>query len=335
MREVVVSGINHRFRWLSQSQGQITHVLLTRSPLEYHRSGLSARLACVKHAASVRPEPGSNSPSKTYPPTHHQSSRPAGLSIRATSMTKNKTDINCKKKSCQNHCQRNRDTNTHQTQKAGKQKSMSTGHNKLIRRLIKHTVEFSRIRRTRSSPAGPVRSRGNLQKLTGRFSHRQTGEFGASGGRSWSPLQLTFWPGGGAACGDRKNIRPSSADHAKPGVACTHNRRSAACGATRGRGTVRADGGVAGDPEPPRTLCCEPQTDPRSGADVGHRLPRHQVGTDPVVREVDAEHPAQPGRTPGQVAVAARGTALPGDVDARPPPRPRAAGRRRDRPRGR
>ena len=27
--------------------------------------GLSARLACVKHAASVRPEPGSNSPSKT------------------------------------------------------------------------------------------------------------------------------------------------------------------------------------------------------------------------------------------------------------------------------
>jgi hypothetical protein len=27
--------------------------------------GLSARLACVKHAASVRPEPGSNSPSRT------------------------------------------------------------------------------------------------------------------------------------------------------------------------------------------------------------------------------------------------------------------------------
>jgi hypothetical protein len=70
MREVVVSGINHRFRWLSQSQGQITHVLLTRSPLEYHRSGLSARLACVKHAASVRPEPGSNSPSKNKP--HNQ-----------------------------------------------------------------------------------------------------------------------------------------------------------------------------------------------------------------------------------------------------------------------
>jgi hypothetical protein len=39
-------------------------VLLTRSPLEYPRKGLSVRLACVKHAASVRPEPGSNSPNK-------------------------------------------------------------------------------------------------------------------------------------------------------------------------------------------------------------------------------------------------------------------------------
>src|SRR4051812_1361889 len=28
--------------------------------------GLSARLACVKHAASVRPEPGSNSPSRSH-----------------------------------------------------------------------------------------------------------------------------------------------------------------------------------------------------------------------------------------------------------------------------
>jgi hypothetical protein len=42
-------------------------VLLTRSPLEYPRKGLSVRLACVKHAASVRPEPGSNSPNKNNP----------------------------------------------------------------------------------------------------------------------------------------------------------------------------------------------------------------------------------------------------------------------------
>src|SRR6478672_10375731 len=68
MRGLVVSGISHPFRQLSQSEGQITHVLLTRSPLEYPRKGLSARLACVKHAASVRPEPGSNSPLKMKNP---------------------------------------------------------------------------------------------------------------------------------------------------------------------------------------------------------------------------------------------------------------------------
>ena len=65
MQDKVISGISPRFRGLSQSPGQVTHVLLTRSPLEYPRKGLSARLACVKHAASVRPEPGSNSPTKT------------------------------------------------------------------------------------------------------------------------------------------------------------------------------------------------------------------------------------------------------------------------------
>src|SRR6478672_4903281 len=68
MQGTVASGISHPFRQLSQSEGQITHVLLTRSPLEYRRNGLSARLACVKHAASVRPEPGSNSPLKKKNP---------------------------------------------------------------------------------------------------------------------------------------------------------------------------------------------------------------------------------------------------------------------------
>ena len=64
MHLVVLSGIRPSFPSLSRSAGQITHVLLTRSPLEYPRKGLSVRLACVKHAASVRPEPGSNSPNK-------------------------------------------------------------------------------------------------------------------------------------------------------------------------------------------------------------------------------------------------------------------------------
>src|ERR1700686_2662814 len=65
MHPVVLSGIRPSFPGLSQSAGQITHVLLTRSPLESRQRALSVRLACVKHAASVRPEPGSNSPNKT------------------------------------------------------------------------------------------------------------------------------------------------------------------------------------------------------------------------------------------------------------------------------
>ena len=58
----VVSGISSGFPGLSQSLGQVTHVLLTRSPLIPARKRFTVRLACVKHAASVRPEPGSNSP---------------------------------------------------------------------------------------------------------------------------------------------------------------------------------------------------------------------------------------------------------------------------------
>jgi hypothetical protein len=51
---------------LSQSLRQVSHVLLTRSPLSIlvQAPKFLVRLACFKRAASVRPEPGSNSPSK-------------------------------------------------------------------------------------------------------------------------------------------------------------------------------------------------------------------------------------------------------------------------------
>jgi hypothetical protein len=42
MRLKFVSGIRHRFQCLSQSQGQVTHVLLTRSPLIQGASSLSS-----------------------------------------------------------------------------------------------------------------------------------------------------------------------------------------------------------------------------------------------------------------------------------------------------
>ena len=53
-------GISGSFDPLSPSSGQVTNALLTRSPLSLR----TVRLACIRHAASVHPEPGSNSPYK-------------------------------------------------------------------------------------------------------------------------------------------------------------------------------------------------------------------------------------------------------------------------------
>ena len=60
-------GISSRFLLLSPSLRQIAHALLTRSPLRLISiirrifQSISVRHACVRRAASVRPEPGSNS----------------------------------------------------------------------------------------------------------------------------------------------------------------------------------------------------------------------------------------------------------------------------------
>ena len=91
MRLHFVSGISSGFPGLFQSLGQVTHVLLTRSPLITQEQALevTVRLACVKHAASVRPEPGSNSPSKKRK-IHIPTTKPS-------------TD----KHQSQNHCQTN------------------------------------------------------------------------------------------------------------------------------------------------------------------------------------------------------------------------------------
>ena len=64
LSESGISSINHRFQWLSRSSRHINYILLTRAPLVSKEQALSVtvRLACVKHAASVHSEPGSNSP---------------------------------------------------------------------------------------------------------------------------------------------------------------------------------------------------------------------------------------------------------------------------------
>ena len=65
----VACGINRRFRRVSPTAGQVIHVLRTRPPLAGPRRARPVRLACVTHAASVCPEPGSNSPFRYCVPT--------------------------------------------------------------------------------------------------------------------------------------------------------------------------------------------------------------------------------------------------------------------------
>src|SRR5690606_4181184 len=96
MRRRVVSGIRRRFHRLSRSQGQVAHVLLTRSPLVYPRRGLTARLACVKHAASVRPEPGSNSPSRSNTPTGRPGVKPGRETLTESGWRKRPPDLQSK-----------------------------------------------------------------------------------------------------------------------------------------------------------------------------------------------------------------------------------------------
>ena len=93
------SGISGGFPLLSRSSGQVAHVLLTRSPLGLPQGCPwlgPVRLACVKHAASVRPEPGSNSPSRS--PGDPRASRTpwrAGLPGRTRSDRLAKNRLGC------------------------------------------------------------------------------------------------------------------------------------------------------------------------------------------------------------------------------------------------
>ena len=70
---VRLCGISSHFWLLSPCIWQVTHALLTRPPLSYpkiwpksRQRVNSVRLACVKHAASVHPAPGSNSLKKSF-----------------------------------------------------------------------------------------------------------------------------------------------------------------------------------------------------------------------------------------------------------------------------
>jgi hypothetical protein len=77
-----VCGITRGFPRLSPTPGQVAHVLRTRPPRSTPER-VRARLACIRHAASVDPEPGSNSPPMTLarlvsqsPETGHRAAAP-------------------------------------------------------------------------------------------------------------------------------------------------------------------------------------------------------------------------------------------------------------------
>ena len=68
---------------------QVTHALLTRPPLSHKRLQTEViclkcfvRLACVKHAASVHPEPGSNSHKKCLSASFEQTSFNSLVSVK-------------------------------------------------------------------------------------------------------------------------------------------------------------------------------------------------------------------------------------------------------------
>ena len=72
----VVCGISSSFPELFPTQGQVTHVLLTRPPLYLFPEGnFLVRLACVRRAASVDSEPGSNSRVKSCRPRSPRKAR--------------------------------------------------------------------------------------------------------------------------------------------------------------------------------------------------------------------------------------------------------------------
>ena len=86
---VRLCGITSRFQLLSPSTRQVTHALLTRPPLSHKQLQSEeicrkcfVRLACVKHAASVHPEPGSNSHKKCLSASFEQTSFNSLVSVK-------------------------------------------------------------------------------------------------------------------------------------------------------------------------------------------------------------------------------------------------------------
>ncbi len=123
-------------------------MLLTRSPLVYPRKGLTVRLACVKHTASVRPEPGSNSPSKKQ-----ITGTPTPTKRRHRHTHKNSTENPITNKPPQ-HTQKHmsqRIINQRKKQETNQKHKILDSSPKKFGIDLKHAVEFSRFGSHQSS----------------------------------------------------------------------------------------------------------------------------------------------------------------------------------------
>ena len=83
---VRLCGITSRFQLLFPSTRQVIHALLTRPPLWWKSIRkyqiITVRLACVRHAASVHPEPGSNSHVKNEHPVYNGMLKSSSILVR-------------------------------------------------------------------------------------------------------------------------------------------------------------------------------------------------------------------------------------------------------------
>src|SRR5687767_14018659 len=69
MHHPVLAAVSHCYPRVQGTLSTCFSPIRRFPPLSLAREWLLARLACIKHAASVRPEPASNSPLKEIP--HH------------------------------------------------------------------------------------------------------------------------------------------------------------------------------------------------------------------------------------------------------------------------
>ena len=128
-------------------------MLLTRSPLSPRMQAPldPVRLACVKHAASVHPEPGSNSPTKTK----NIGSSQKTIQQKQTPTIKKQ---NVPKSSASKKQKTEKNQNTHQNQQAPQFNPTQT-------KQKKHTIENTN-NQTTNQPNWPVRIR-REQKISG------------------------------------------------------------------------------------------------------------------------------------------------------------------------